>query len=475
MNSLLIKRIKLFLQLLNKSQYYLSSLRTLNNYHEHLKMQETNAKVLKLLFLATIILVLSSLLNPYKIEFNNEDILFRLFYWNGIYNPFHVILIWASIYLYTKDKIASISGMILHSFEVLLNINEHSNLLFLLIPFCVFGFLHFRNMKGLYFSILPLILLALKLGTNSSIFENKLFWAIKYLGNFNFDFYPFSKIFTTIVYNLIPLISFILFNWLYKFCESEKNVINYIKKITLEVNDKFTFSITYWTLRIFLFVISLGIIEHIDLLLRLGFKYNNIILIVAFTVGLIISATIYRNLLVGTFVLSNKYPKTLYFLLNIPIINIFAWFYSLKHLFKLKQSGYLKDINITIDNLKKLYKDQGRNSVWRITILIGLLFMFCYHLETLGFRFGDPFRAISIDFPYSEFVILLLSISFLFIRVSYWPIILVYSISLILTMIMNQENIIYSFAAVSIINNIIYSGVFYFDTLIIDSKKDKEQ
>lgn len=416
-----------------------------------------------------------------------ENTTLRIWF-NKVYRILGIVIFWGSIGYLIKDYKAAGAAFLL-SFLLLLGIptstfQEQMGIKFYLFnfthifPFWVFGLIHFKNTKGLYLGVAWLILWGLSIGQIPHLFSNFLEFFGKLFGVRNLFLFRFQidsntsrgiNIFYTVYFQCYLFVEVIVFWWVYEKITKGENLFTNLMTIHLNpMVNKLTYSIIYWSMRLTLFVTSFGVATYIGSSFTKDFDLMVILRVGLFCFSLIMIASIYRNFLVGRFVENGKYPSGTYLFLNIPIINVFAWIYSLLSLknqsVSLEGKTYIDDTSL-IKKLQDKFVIEGKNGIWKGLFVI---FTFChmvYQLNRAGFRIDGPSRDGSVILLISFLISFFLLLWFLASRHSYFPLLILLTVNIVLVTALRQETYFQTSVASSMVNIVLYFGLFHFDHL----------
>jgi len=236
--------------------------------------------------------------------------------------------------------------------------------------------------------------------------------------------------------------------------------------------DRISYTVIYWGFRILLFVAGLGLVSYIGQTFRFPIDILTILRIVVASGAIIITACIYRNFLVSHFADRESYPGGLFFLLNIPILNIFAWMYSLVN-FKIPKSEGIDANELTskFTELQTKFIKDNRNTGWKIILLVITAFSLLYQLNRAGFRIDGPSR----DGAYMTLLVSLITFTlalwYLFNKKAYIPLLVICCANIFLVGILRDDSFLQPTMASTLVNLVLFYGMFYFDELIWNENK----
>ncbi len=179
------------------------------------------------------------------------------------------------------------------------------------------------------------------------------------------------------------IMNFILFWYVYSYLKVNNNKFDFsFKRTQLFGNmNPITFSIIFWVFRIFIMssVVSVG---NVAFRFRDNFFVTDIFFITISLIGVYLLFSVYRNFLSSYFVQRKRYTSWFYLLLNIPIINIFAWLILLvsrdepidQYRRGVNVEDYSDKSNSRIKNdaffLQRLFHVENRNAGIKVLIVI---------------------------------------------------------------------------------------------------------
>ena len=208
-----------------------------------------------------------------------------------------------------------------------------------ILPVLTFGFIHFKNSKAIKLIIYWVIIWGLSISLNTYGFERMIDGLTRIFGMRGlFEFHiPIGEsshrsisILRVLNNELFLIVKMTVFWWIYQIVKSNQSLWDSMNTIYVtSANDRFSYSIIYWSFRIMLFIAGFGIVSFITNSFRSPLDIITFTRTIMGTIALIITASIYRNMLLSYFIYRNKYPGNEFFLLNIPIINFFMWLYSI--------------------------------------------------------------------------------------------------------------------------------------------------
>jgi len=403
-----------------------------------------------------------------------------------------ILAFWLAVLIYTKDVLSSlVAGVIavamiylynpVSSFRLLQDQAESLQYyifqLSYILPYVIFGLLHFRKMSGIRICLVYLVFFGVGVSINSGEFQDQI---NRLLGIVGIDdaleirfptesggyrvFHPLR----ILVYQSIYIWQFVVFYWVYQWIKQGTSLINHTKTYIPVSFNRLDYSIVYWGLRLLLFVSGLGVIYYIKSFQDSPlYPYYLITVAIAYCFGIFIIASIYRNFLVAHFVHMKKYPGGLFLLLNIPIVNVFAFIYSLFYFNSEIESKEMNEslIDAADLSLQDQFVQHGQNGFLKFIFILAFAFPALYTLNRIGFRVDAPNSAEAILGLISFLVSLFVLWCYLKNAVFYYPIIIISAIVFILGVAFKQASLMDAMFVTGMINMIIYFGLFHFDQL----------
>ncbi len=353
------------------------------------------------------------------------------------------------------------------------------------IPILIFGLVHFKSSLGLKFIGFWIIIWSLTITFDPSNFERMIEGFTRMIGwrkpfeiriSTGENSYRPISIFRILHRELFLIVKLCIFWWIYQLIKTKQSILGAMQTCyDMAKIDRLSYSAIYWSLRIFLFVGGLGIVSFIANSFRLPFDMVLIIRVMIGTGALVIVAAIYRNFLVSHFAHRSQYLGGLYFLLNIPIVNVLAWLYALIT-FDIPPNAADESSSQQerFTQLKSDFVKENKNNGWKIVIIVFTSFTLLYQLNKAGFRIDGPSR----DGAYMTFLISLvlfcLVLFFLYNKNAYKPLLTLFCLNVVLIAIYRNESFLYPAMATSIINMVLFYGMFYFDELKWDENQTLE-
>ena len=118
-----------------------------------------------------------------------------------------------------------------------------------------------------------------------------------------------------------------------------------------------------------------------------------------------------------------------------------------------------------IKNLKEKFVVEEKNGIWKGLFLIFTFFHMVYQLNRAGFRLDGPSRDGSVILLISFLISFFLLLWFLYYRHSYFPLLILLTVNIVLVTALREETFFQTSVASSIINVVLYFGLFHFDHL----------
>ena len=260
---------------------------------------------------------------------------------------------------------------------------------------------------------------------------------------------------------LIIILQVVVFWWIYQYIVGNKPKKDVL--LTCYDNsklDRFTFSAIYLSFRILLFAAGLGLAMAIAQSFRQSFNPILILQVIFAVLGLILTASIYRNFLVSHFVQRNVYPRALYFWLNVPFLNFLAWIYALIR-FDTGNNKTTSTYNFShqFKDLQDKFAGYDRNAIWKILIILLVSVSLFMQNGRSGYGGAD---LMGILVAALTFIVL---IWYLFSKEAFMFLLILNSIAIVIIALVRNEMLVQPTMAAGIINLIVYYGLFYFDEL----------
>lgn len=261
---------------------------------------------------------------------------------------FESMVLWLALAYTFKLRLASALAFVISSgWSVVIYLNSTDTNLsqpfwvypsFQIFAYCIFGIMALRSYKGLYFLIIPLcfsgIEMALRsdflmqivqsMGIDSSIKTNTT--SSSYV---KYDF--LNPLFRML---LLPL-SYLIISYFLVAARNSKRAFFTLTDISIiPPITRLQYSVIYWVSRSIFTVVSLGVFQLISSMYRaryLSGSFSEIFSIYALVVhvlGLYVCVSIYRNFILAYFIEKERHLKWEYILLNVPVVNFFAWLSS---------------------------------------------------------------------------------------------------------------------------------------------------
>jgi len=279
--------------------------------------------------------------------------------------------------------------------------------------------------------------------------------------------------YSALVYQLIPVLGLIIFWWLIDQIKSDNKFDFSLRTGTLVYPlDRVVYSIIYWVFRILLVVGAVGIISFIDTSFRHPIDLLLMSQLLGFLVSLFIIASIYRNFLVSQYISIRESPGFLYMALNIPILNFFAWVYSLFIFNRKRSTSEFRDGEFEPSGIVKYTKDAfielGRNRGLKILLIAIVVSILFFQANSGGFELGDsrrPGAPLLFVILVSGIIHISLLIWYLYNKNAYFALIILVAGYILLVAGMQKETLLKPFLATNLFNLVLFYGLFYFDEL----------
>jgi len=338
--------------------------------------------------------------------------------------------------------------------------------------YLTFGFLHFRS--SLAFKLLAMWAFSWGLGVayDPHVFERMLEGLTRLIGIRDpFEFristgetsYRSTSLLRLTTNQVITLANFVVFWAIYRIIKNGKPLWEGLHTChPAHQMDRLTYSSIYWSMRLVLFVTALGVTSYIARGMRGDFDFMSVPRVIAFSFAIVVLAAVYRNFLVADSVRRNGYPGSLFLLLNIPLINAVAYIYAMVTFSTGSDSD---DIHKNISSLTARFTGSGKNTGWKVVVILLTLVSMVYQLDRAGFRIDGPSR----DGAFWVLVTVLISFGlmvwYLFDRNSYVPLLMILAANIVLVVAVRSAALLQPTIATGIVNVVLYYGLFYFDEL----------
>ncbi|MGK0315024.1 MAG: hypothetical protein ACI86M_001252 [Saprospiraceae bacterium] len=400
-----------------------------------------------------------------------------------------VAVTWISIWFITKDLLSSSICFMLSQLAWYYAVSQIGpvvvktdliilfTIILLSLPYALFGVLHFKTARGLYLLGLPLLGSGLQISSypiqlnNLQSHPNVTF----VLDSFDIVSIQNSSIFATIftaalflINSINIIISVTIFQWLYDSVKSKTNPLVSLQKLYLNTIDRLSYSIIFWSLNLYLCVISFCLVEFTN---SATLSLYSTFLIISSCFGIFVIASLYRNFLVSRFVYLGQYPTDLYYFLNLPFLNILAWLYSLLFLFK-SHDEYEPIMSPDLNGqevLKSKFLFERRNYFWKNVTMLGALTIFS--LVFMKYRHRISPQPVDISWTYPYLIAGVCIVCYLYFKKVFHPL----SILLILYVVFHGFHPLSVYLKFNVPSLLIYLTVFYgffhFDDLHWDIKR----
>lgn len=392
------------------------------------------------------------------------------------------IATWGAIYFFTRDRNATLSAFAIELLTIILSIviiyNQWKGpglytmqwLLFSflrVLSYAVFGLIHFKNKKGLLLSLASLLIIGSWVGSlngNSFDFISDFFRRLDNPFHIEISRGENSYTHIDILYQLYKSVSllmdFILFTFVYNAIKAKEKFDFKMNTVYLDTQmSKSQYSIVYWVLRLTLFGYLFGLASYARL--RFGLDQENIfyIKLILFVFSIFVVGSIYRNTLTTLIINSGKYPKWLYIVLNIPIINLIGWIISLVS-YKTTKGESSEESQSRLNRVLKDFSN-NENTIIKVLIIFTLFIKIIIDSYRLDFNVGG----MSLENPLIVIGVALLSMGFtiwyLWDHKSYFPLLIIQTLILVVGIIFIGIDWILLFPVAGILNLVIYYSLFH--------------
>lgn len=463
------------------------------------------SKALRVICILTVLLVFPIIgmqyLGLYGINPNEAPTSFSVFI-NQAVGLIPKIIFWWGVFYVTKDRRSSIVGfsiavvgMLINSYFLLFkgtaiaiqNLYYWSNLIFPFISLAVFGWLHFKESRGLYLGLVAIILSGISYGMNSyeyyQIIENLFeLIGIDELVEMRIptgeNSYRIVNPILIFLFQLSHPLLFIIFWFVYSAIKREETFDYSLRTVSLYDNaDKNTYALVHWVLRMAVVMTMIGSLGFMARMINQEFDITVIAKSINFCFSIFVVAALYRNVLLSFYTTKKTYPGLFYVFLNIPYFHFLPWCY----LFFIKNrkttiapSENILDAHTTqpqtplldkaIDSQKKFVREEKNNG---IKVLIVIVLIFGAVLQITGFNDS------MIGFPVANQMLLVL-FSFISLALTIWyisysnalyPIYIIQSLAILGTLFFQNEVIMGITAMAGLVNLLIYYPLFHYDKM----------
>jgi len=223
------------------------------------------------------------------------------------------------------------------------------------------------------------------------------------------------------------------------------------------------YSIIYWVLRLSLAISAFGIVSFIGRNVNDPFQVKTIFWLICFCLGFYVLASIYRNFMTSKFLSREKIPGFLYFLLNIPIVNFFAWIFSL---FYFGTHVEVQKNDEFMDRLSNKFSLSNRNGGLKILLIVilGATIFFQYtnlHFNSFSGMSGMEGTMIGVMGLINVAVLCW----FLYDKNAYFILVVLSCIGFFSLLFLGQKELISLAKGGALLSLIYYFGMFYWDKL----------
>ncbi|MFT4600851.1 MAG: hypothetical protein ACI857_001028 [Arenicella sp.] len=362
----------------------------------------------------------------------------------------------------------------------------------LAISFGVFGLLKYETNKGWYFALIPLLVFGNSMVFNSYQYVDafdRLFRLIGLRDTFSAELFSNGLRVDYLIQIVILVISyipvFLVAHYIMRAIKNPKLFNFTLTRIEIEEEEmsKLSFSIIFWSFRIYVLSILLNNIEYYGFYMQEDLWLMIALLVIMCAVGVYVFISVYRNFLVAFTVKLNNYPSWQFLGLNIPILNIFVWWYTLSLKPTEKEDGDIVEDDLldnTADsqidspdfgNLKQRFLKSGKNQgIKGLLLALLLLSLFLPVIIAGGVRGSSALSYLV--------VITFVTLAFFAWYVSdYRAAFILSALILVLALVLGlwpynsygAENVL-----VSLVNIFLYFAVFHFDKIQLYSPKKAE-
>jgi hypothetical protein len=201
----------------------------------------------------------------------------------------------------------------------------------LALSFGLYGFLKFKDAKGWYMFLVPLVYSGMSLMYGSYEYLETWSEGFRFIG---VDIPRTDEInnWLSLIIVAITYIPFFYISYIFmRSIENNKRFNIRLTRVDMKESPLSTpwFSLIFWTFRIYIFVILFGAYSYLDYVMEDDFSVGNVVRILMIAFGLFVFISMYRNLLVKYMADRSRFPAWQFLGLNIPIINFFTWIFLL--------------------------------------------------------------------------------------------------------------------------------------------------
>jgi len=251
-----------------------------------------------------------------------------------VFRTISCLLFFGAIAYLTKDIKNALISFVIFNCNVLFNV-EVFGFLLPIIAFSFFGYFHLKKPVGIWLGVVGLVFSSFIVRNPTWVlidFWNTVFRAIDLDMYFTYQFGSLQIDLLALLFNLLissfSLLIFWFFYHLLKNSHSGKFDFKITNLIIKEDTGSVGFSLVSWSLRVFVASFLLGNLKLLDMILYdgLDFEVISILYLVSFLLVIYIVSVVYRNFLTSYFIANGKKTGWMYYWLNIPFVNVFAWF-----------------------------------------------------------------------------------------------------------------------------------------------------
>lgn len=257
--------------------------------------------------------------------------------------------------------------------------------------FIVFGFLHFKNSKGFYMVFASLLSLGMGTGNGVYGFKNFVLKPLKLDKLLDLEIEMGESIrridvLSPVLHALYVVLGLIIFWWVYQQIKGRVKLDHSLRSSWwFDGMDKLSFSIIFWAFRIPIAFLGFGIIQYWSVLynpdafikgIKVGYYAKQLLQILSFLMAVYVVCSLYRNFLANYLSLKGDYPKWLFLLLNIPIVNFITWLFLLfeKNANQVPKNHEKKASNLSfVESLQSKFVVEEKNMQVKIFVFFGMI------------------------------------------------------------------------------------------------------
>jgi hypothetical protein len=340
-----------------------------------------------------------------------------------------------------------------------------------ILGYLMFGFLHFKNPKGVFILLAYFAFYGISNGLNANFLDDTSgdfsIWEEIFIYNkinIGVGLISIQNILNFVFRSFSVVLQITVFYFIYQKLSKKENPDFGFRKIFLsdEINNFSYFGI-YWAIRIALFGIIFWLPSALFELEHFGNNGYFIISVVFVLFGIYVFGSIYRNFLTNFLMTKGRHPAWLYLFLNLPIIHIIAWIISLfvnDKRKKLEANGFKGKLE---DQLKEKFNYNLNNVIIKI-IFILILFIPIFQYTGVIVDSGVDYNKDELTFLLIASIVAIgLSVLYMWVKNAVY-FLLILGVSLFsYSLIDNNELVIKVIGLNTLINLIIYYPLFHFD------------